>query len=63
MELHPRTPTLGTVGLPNGPTTPQWEVECLHFKPWENGAGKGGDGRKDAVMDFSRGALWRGSGS
>ena len=47
MKLQPRTLTLGTVALPNGPTTPQWEVECGSQKPWENGAGKGGEGRKD----------------
>jgi len=62
-KLHPRSPTLGTVGLPNGPTTPQLEVECCSQKPWENGSGKGSEGRKDAVMDFSRGVPWKGPGS
>ena len=50
-KLHPRTPTLGTVGLPNGPTTPQWEVECGSQKPWENGAGKVGRKKEGRVMD------------
>jgi len=30
---------------------------------WENGTGKGNENRKDAVMNFSRGASWEGLGS
>jgi len=55
-KLHSRTPKFETVGLPNGLTIPQWEVECCIKKLWENDAGKGVERRKDAVMDFSRGA-------
>jgi len=51
------------VGLPNGPITPQWEVEYCSLKPWENGAGKGVEGSKDAVMDSDRGPPWKGPGS
>ena len=54
-KLYSRTPTSGTVGLPNSPTTPQWDVEGHCEKPWETGAGKGGEGRQDEEMDLCRG--------
>ena len=60
-KLDPRTHTLETVGLPNGPTTPQWEVECGRQKPWEDcQVGWRKEGR---VMDFSRGSSWKGPDS
>jgi len=53
------------MGLQNGPTIPQWEVEICSQKPWETSTGKEGEGRKDsdAVIDLSWGGSWNSLGS